>query len=619
MNANKTLTDYRRIIETNLNINRPRTPSLLKYHGITKGFQHGDTFWARVPLFNANANDYALMHRQQSEHRYNNVRQFLNDQLDKDDKRRQYKKTCYTRSDFISGVPDTHKANGLETAKIISDANNPPEQVEQDRKMIDYTLRACQYLKRIVNMGRPEIIKRLEPNLEYIDEQFSAGDWDKVHWYDLGMDTPVVDKLNYLFWLHRVHVSLKSPLQIAHYPTLRHMRERREVITKLGKYLTAFKDFIGLNEIDIKNYVEKYNAIVASRTGWEVKFIESNDADGFVNVYTKSKARSCMTGHDEAINNAIKTYAHDKSVLRLAYMQNGADEILARSIVREDSKKYVRVYPDANGSTEGRYLQDYLKANGYSHGDLYGCLLKAIRYDYDEDIFRAPYIDGGVNGNGGNESAQSGNLVEIDGEEFIAIDYDGEYSLTNTNGYTDNIDDDEDYSTCECCEDRVHNDDTTWTWHDEYVCNGCIEDRYYYAWVERGRQEYVHQDNIIEVGDTAYWDDCDFSEFDISYCEISCEWHHMDDLVFTSIGLIHVDHALPITHQDAEGNTYAHHEDVHTLSDGTTCHKDDAEDLQEEINEADREKDDAERAEDQPSRPNDTDGTTLQGQQNETN
>jgi hypothetical protein len=74
-----------------------------------------------------------------------------------------------------------------------------------------------------------------------------------------------------------------------------------------------------------------------------------------------------------------------------------------------------------------------------------------------------------------------------------------------------------------------------------------------------------------------------------------------------------------LDYEDKDGNNYAHEDDIHELSNGKLCHNEDAEELQEEINEADRERDDAERAEDQPSRPSDTDGTTLQGATDENN
>jgi hypothetical protein len=579
---NKTGADFKRIIETMHNLNTPRTPSLLKYHGITKGFQNGDTFWARVPLFNANANDYALMHQQQSEHRQNNVRLFLNDQLEKDDraKRQRLRKNGYSRSDYyrLGGTDKYYKINGATLAKTISDVRNPPD-VEQERKNLDYTLRACEYIKRIEQLDK--VRDKLEPRIKKIDQEFIGGEWVHMNWNALGINNEQFVALDYLFNLHRVHVSLMNPLQIAHYPTLKHLRDGREVVTKLGKYLTTFKDFIGMTETEIKDAVEKYNAIVASRTGWEVKYIESNDADGFVRIYRDCRAGSCMKGTD-----AVRVYAHDKSVIRLAYIQSKSGEILARCIVREDFKQYIRVYPDANGSTEGKYLQQYLKANGYTHGNLDGCLLQMIEHEDEDDIYVAPYIDAGLDGNGSEGSAQSGELVDIDDKTYIEINTDGDLSLTMTNGWTDDVEN-EDESECDDCGDMEHNDDMTYTTHGDYVCRHCCDNNYSYAWINNNTQDHVHNDHVIFVDDEAYHVDVDLSAFDIYYCEDSGDYYHIDDLVMTLRGFIHCDYATSIDHEDADGNEYAHTDDVHELSDGTTCHTDDAKDLQADI---DREK-----------------------------
>lgn len=607
MNMNQPKTDYRRIIENNLNLKRGGEPRLIKHYNLVKTFLADNPLFKNPVLYGRRAtpNDYAQLHEGIDRTTRHDIYEFMNKQERIDNKRGNFKKLKYGTNDFRSGGSVTYtKTKGLELAKAIHDARTPPE-IEADRRNLDYTLRACEYLKRIDLMQARD---KLEPRLKAIDEKFKE-EWTKIYWYDLGLQTEWVNKLEYLFYLHRVHVSLKSPLQIAHYPTLRHLRDEREVVTKLGKYLTTFKDFIGIDDAVIKNIVEKYNAVIASRTGWEVKFIESNDPDGFENVYVKTKAGSCMSGNDGDTRNAVRVYAHDKSVIRLAYMVNGADEIIARCIVREDNKQYIRVYPDPNGSTEGRYLLDYLKANGYVHGNLSGCLLQAIQYEEDEDIFRAPYIDAGINGNGNSDSAQSGELVTIDDKEYIEICTSGDLNLTMTNGYTDDITD-EDHEECEDCGHLEYRDDLYYTHHEQHICSDCIDSNYYYAHTRRGERDYVHGDYVVEVGDDAYHEDY-LSEHDIYECEESGDYHHLDDLVNTSMGLIHIDYARVLDHEDLENNTYAHEDDAHELSDGTWCHKADAEELQAEIDE--------EEADEliQPSRPSDTQGLTLQGQTNE--
>ena len=238
-----------------------------------------------------------------------------------------------------------------------------------------------------------KITAKIEPRLIQVYKNFDEGDWSHVYWYKLGIEGTRRERLDYLFKLHCTHTSIKSPLQIAYYPTLKHLRDQREVVTKIGKYLTTFKDYLELSESDIKAIVEKHNAIIASQSGWTLNFIESNDADGFERVYNNCTANSCMKGES-----AVRVYAHEKSVIRLAYLTNGANEIIARGLVREDRKQYVRIYPDPNGTNEGRHLLDVIKANGYTYGNLEGCLLKAIEHEDDEDVFVAPYVDAGSSG-----------------------------------------------------------------------------------------------------------------------------------------------------------------------------------------------------------------------------
>jgi hypothetical protein len=591
---NKTGADYKRIIETNLNINTPRTPSLLKYSDIYSAVSDGD-FMARLKLYSPTPNDYAETHFHLSQARSSHVRLFLNDQLEKDDKakRQQLRKDRYSRSDYyrLGGTDAYYKINGATLAKTISDVRNPPD-VEQERKNLDYTLRACEYLRRIEQLEK--VRDKLEPRLKQIDKEFNGGEWTFMAWNSIGINNEQSQNISYLFWLHRVHVSLMNPLQIAHYPTLKHLRDGREVVTKLGKYLTTFKDFIGITDAEIKDAVEKYNAIVASRTGWEVRFIESIDADGFVRIYRDCLAGSCMKGVD-----AVRVYAHDKSVIRLAYIQSLAGEILARCIVREDLKQYVRIYPDANGSTEGKYLQQYLKANGYTHGNLDGCLLQMIEHEDEDDIFVAPYIDAGMDGNGSEGSAQSGELVDIDDKTYIEINTHGELSLTMTNGYTDDVED-EDMSECDDCGDMEHNDDMSYTTHGDYVCRHCCENNYSYAWINNNTQDYVHNDHVIWANDDAFHEDCDLSAHDIYACEETGDYFHIDDLVMTLRGFICLNLVEDIDHEDADGNLSAHQDDVHELSDGTKCHTDDAERIQAEIDEEEENND------------------NQQGQQNET-
>jgi hypothetical protein len=446
-----------------------------------------------------------------------------------------------------------------------------------------------------------KVLKAIEPRILDIKQKFKSGEWEKLDWVKYGLiDTDKLNRIDNLFSLHNVHYSLMSPMLIAYYPNLDHFRQGREVRTKLGKYLTQFKEEIQLNDLEIKSITEAHTARVQAQQGWEVRFIESTDGTGWVNIYGQGERfNSCMTN-----SKAVQVYAHEKSVLKLAYMLEGGS-VIARAIVRtqnnwddtgDASKGYIRVYPDPNGHAEGRFMLDTLKNLGYEkQTNLNGCLLTAIQHADDDDVFMSPYID---YGNGGN---QTGEPENIDGKTYIVIG-NGEYDLANTGGWTSNVE----TWNCDECGDEVDEDDIEYVEDaDRHVCNDCLSNDYTYVYGRNGDQYYVHHDNAIYASDE-YYDSNYLSENDIYPCEASDEYYHIDDLVNTSMGFIHESYAKRLDYEDSEGNNYAHEDDIHELSNGKLCHSNDAEELQEEINEADRERDDAERAEDQPT----TQGTT---------
>jgi hypothetical protein len=470
------------------------------------------------------------------------------------------------------------------------------------------------YINYITHNLSDKVLKAIEPRILDIKEKFKSGEWEKLDWVKYGLiDRDKLNRIDNLFSLHNVHYSLMSPMLIAYYPNLDHFRQGREVRTKLGKYLTQFKEEIQLNDLEIKSITEAHTARVQAQQGWEVRFIESTDGTGWVNIYGQGERfNSCMTN-----SKAVQVYAHEKSVLKLAYMLEGGS-VIARAIVRtqnnwddtgDASKGYIRVYPDPNGHAEGRFMLDTLKNLGYEkQTNLNGCLLTAIQHVDDDDVFMSPYID---YGNGGSQTADPEN---IDGKTYLVIG-DGEYDLANTGGWTSNVE----TWNCDECGDEVDEDEIEYVEDaDRHVCNDCLSNDYTYVYGRNGDQYYVHHDNAIYASDE-YYDSNYLSENDIYPCEASDEYYHIDDLVNTSMGFIHESYAKRLDYEDSEGNNYAHEDDIYELSNGKLCHSNDAEELQEEINEADRERDDAERAEDQPSRPSDTDGTTLQGAIDENN
>ena len=140
---------------------------------------------------------------------------------------------------------------------------------------------------------------------------------------------------------------------------------------------------------------------------------------------------------------------------------------------------------------------------------------------------------------------------------------------------------------CDDCGDGIDEGDAIGIgYHQDGVICQCCSDNYREAIGRGGRRYWLHADECSYIdSQNDYYADEYLSENDIYECEYSNEYHHLDDLVHTSWGYIHHDYATLLDHEDEDGNNYAHQDDAHTLSDGTVCHKDDAERLQADIDE----------------------------------
>lgn len=448
------------------------------------------------------------------------------------------------------------------TGRMISEFIN-----KINRKNIDLH-GEIDYLNTLRSQLSSEVAYRIEPRLKYIEDQFRAGNWIRIN-YDSYIDglEAVYSRFATCNTLHNIHESTVDPLLIAYYPSIDHMRKGREVRTKLGKYLTTYQIELGLSESQIKSIVERHNAVIEARAGWTVKFVGSNDPAGWYNVYANCNTRSCMSDRKGIADDVIKQYAHDQSVLRLAFIQSG-DEIIARCIVRDDLKQYIRIYPDPNGSAVGTFLKSYLQNMGYAHGSLENVL---ITTDHHEDGgYYAPYVDRGT-----MNDYPEGEIVTAGDQLYIRIVEHGDFNLTYTNGRTE---EDEEYH-CDCCGDYFSEDDM-----DGDICHTC-RDEYTLAIGRNGNQTYINDNEVIWVGDEAYDPEwlCDNN---IYYDEYNDEYFHVDDLVSTSRGYVYHGDCVLLDHEDSEGNAHAVDCDSHELSNGKICHKDDAESLEAELQES---------------------------------
>lgn len=197
---------------------------------------------------------------------------------------------------------------------------------------------------------------------------------------------------------------LKSKL-VKYYPTLKAFVDNKPITTKFGKFITWFNGVFGLAESQIKTLVDTFSYIHEAEKFWQVEFIAHDDKKGWSSAY-RTGPHSCMKKNPKA----VQIYAHEKSVLNLAVVRHtNTNEVLARAIVRTDTKTVVRVYPDPDGGAEGRFLKDYLKANGFPKvSGLDGCLLDVV-VDRNNSSNELTYISTDWvyldHGNGGNQHA----------------------------------------------------------------------------------------------------------------------------------------------------------------------------------------------------------------------
>jgi len=503
----------------------------------------------------------------------NRVREFMGSQ---------YKQENYDHwhngRKYRNGDHKAYQTAGHSTAKYIATAK---PLATRDVTTIQDATKLAHYIHHMDNISR-KVAKSIEPAIFTAMENFTNGTWEAIDVmrslhphtpYHASTDSTPEQRERYeASWsafhtfnaLHRVHVSTEDINQIAYYPTLKHMRDGREVRTRLGRYLTKYQHALALSDLEVKSIAEKHASNMQSRGGWTVSFKEHDDVQGWLDVYGSEYVSSCMQNES-----AIRVYAHEKSVLRLAYVQAG-DRITARCIVRDDDDKgWLRVYPDPNGSAEGRYLLDNLKANGYENRiNLDGVLLQYITTSNGSIV--CPYLDSGDNG------SQTVGTTNVNGKTYLRAG-DGEMNATNTNGYCE-----DNSCSCDCCGDSYSEDELNYIEHDgNNVCEYCRDQNYTYAYGRR-HEDYFPEDECVRVGDDWYWTET-LDHHDIYRCEHDGEYYHMDDMTQTVDGLYHNDYVVCVGHPDVDGNDYVHQDKVHILSDDTTCHIDQADEYQAEI------------------------------------
>ena len=324
-------------------------------------------------------------------------------------------------------------------------------------------------------------------------------DWRMLGWQELCMNTDydygnlynkiAIERLDNLTFLHQ---SLTKEGSVAYYRDLADMKRGREIVTTFGKYLSRFRDFLGLNEKQIKQLADNFLTLHAGFNDLSLDYIDGRcennqesvdeQQDKWFNAYHEDnqsdryeRCHSCMTNKV-----AIKVYANPKSVLKLAVLKDEQGYIHGRSIVRDDEHKgYIRLYPHASESKLGNFLKQKLSADGYTDRvNLNGVYLDG-KWLSEYDCYRVPYIDGQSHDELGEKWCYAVEKT-INDRDYLHIesDYETDHYLENTNGrsYQDGDEDEEDnYTYCENCDESISEEDS-YTVDEERLCYSCYDD-----------------------------------------------------------------------------------------------------------------------------------------------
>ena len=388
----------------------------------------------------------------------------------------------------------------------------------------------------VLNMLNRDIHK-LSPN------DSGAPTWKRVPWHN--EDWFKYSKYRYL---HSLHMSTTKEQEgcVAFAESLDKMKIERYTVMKAGRYLTRF--FPELGDKEVKLWTEK---LAASLRPAELKFVEHDDKSGWEEVYANGPD-SCMSG-DSA--DCIRVYAHEKSVLRLAYLIHG-DDIKGRTIVREDKKEYIRCYPNTSSNDDTGWhnaMREAIEAAGYTHGNLNGVLLDVLE---SSDGWVMPYIDRGSCG------GQSVQLRSVNGRSYFRVGEEG-ISATETCGYIT----EENQVCCDCCGESHDEDDMNYIDHYEHsVCNYCEREHYVTAIGRRGHECVVLQDDAVFCSsDDEYYVSDYASDNDVYECAESGDYYKLDDMVNTPSGSVALAYATELDIKcelHGEEFTYAADSDV---------------------------------------------------------
>lgn len=291
--------------------------------------------------------------------------------------------------------------------------------------------------------------------------------------------------------------------------------EYRCVEMRVGKWLANYYG----NGVDFRDAIEDLKAMNVDPTTYLCK-TEQEWYDAYENG-----PGSCMSGYSFE-HSPVRTYATTShglpdNGLRLFIQYTGElfgddFEVLARAIVKPETKEYVRAY--------GNAADAILRGHGYTRNTecLEGVMLARIPHPTYNGAVLMPYLD----------SSQGG--VDEEGSDAFVIRDDYEYEAQESEGY---IYVGTESARCCCCEGCYSTDDMHETADGEMVCDGCVEDGEFVYVVGR---EGLHNRWSCTWSD---YHDAYVYDGDIEHCAVEGVVHDQEELVFAQDRQVIIEHA----------------------------------------------------------------------------
>jgi hypothetical protein len=294
--------------------------------------------------------------------------------------------------------------------------------------------------------------------------------------------------------LEHPHISEGDRTRIAYTQNEAKGQKDIQTVTSVGKYLNRHFD---LPDHTIRDLVSRHGSADT------YKFVHTtaemiyhlHKGPGSCMVWTDDRGVKCRDG---VTRHPYEAY-DPKYGWHMAVRISGDDTVgraLCMTSPQDGVKYFVRTY--ARPANSGGYsetdngMENWLREQGYSK-ESYWRDDERLAYHEAGDHFVAPYLDGGEK----HVSVHCG-----EGELWLVINGDGEYSCDQTGGWpTFEEEDDEDCFDCEDCGDSTPEDDGYWVGRQEdtHVCDSCRDNNYTYVYGRRGHQYYIHEDNVVYV------------------------------------------------------------------------------------------------------------------------